>query len=104
ARAVIHPSFEDRLFSRAAMSDRRRDGSRPSFSELDKLRRERKARGSSDARVDRASEASAQTSYRAALEKAFDSGRLAEFAATLQRGRDPLAQAKAAGKEPDVDE
>jgi len=65
--------------------DRRRDGSKPSFSELDKRRRERhrgdgeRPRGSSTARQ------RAAKSYRAALEKAFEEGRVEEFAATLAR-------------------
>lgn len=86
------------------MSDRKRDGSKLSFSDLDKLRRERKSGRQGDVRVERAADAGAQKSYRAALEKAFDSGRLAEFAATLQRSRDPVAQPRPRGKEPEVDE
>lgn len=79
------------------MSERRRDRSRLSFSELDKLRRERKHESGS-ARVQTTARDSAQKNYRAALEKAFDSGRLAEFAATMQRAREPLASAPRSGE------
>lgn len=72
------------------MSDRKRDGSKLSFSELDKLRRERKHGGSRQERGDRHNGGHAQKSYRAALERAFDSGRLAEFAATVQRRHEDL--------------
>jgi hypothetical protein len=74
------------------MSERRRDGSRLSFSELDKLRREHK-HGSDSGRGQGTAGSSGQKNYRAALEKAFDSGRLAEFAATMQRAREPFASA-----------
>lgn len=72
------------------MSQRRRDDSKLSFSDLDKLRRERKHRGGGDGRDTPQTSAHAQKSYRAALERAFDSGKLAEFAATMQRARNPL--------------
>jgi hypothetical protein len=76
------------------MSDRKRDGSKLTFSERDKLRRERRSGSSGDGRGgrrERSAERYAQKSYRAALERAFDSGTLEELRATLQRTRDPLA-------------
>lgn len=73
------------------MSDRRRDGAKLSFAELDKLRRERKHGSGGQERTPHPNSARAQQSYRAALERAFDSGTLAEFAATMQRARNPLA-------------
>ena len=72
------------------MSHRRRDDSKLSFSDLDKRRRERKHRGGEADRDTPRPSAHAQKSYRAALERAFDSGKLAEFAATMQRTRNPL--------------
>jgi hypothetical protein len=72
------------------MSHRRRDDSKLSFSDLDKRRRERKHGGGGAGRDTPQASAHAQKSYRAALERAFDSGKLAEFAATIQRTRDPL--------------
>jgi hypothetical protein len=71
----------------------RRDGAKPTFAELDKMRRERR-----DGRADGggsgggagggprgAGEAMAQKSYRAALERAFAEGKVDELAATLAR-------------------
>ncbi len=67
--------------------DRRRDGSKPSFSELDKRRRERRSRGDSDRPPgSKRAHDRAEKTYRAALEKAFEEGRVEEFAATLSRG------------------
>jgi len=66
--------------------DRRRDGSKPSFSELDKRRKERRNRRDDGApRPSKRASERAQKTYRAALEKAFDEGRVEEFAATISR-------------------
>ncbi|MCG8424945.1 MAG: hypothetical protein MJE77_44240 [Proteobacteria bacterium] len=80
------------------MPSRDRDDPKLSFSELDKRRRERKYSSSpgSDGRGHSAS-SQAQKSYRKALEQAFDSGRLAEFAATLQRGRESAITGRVSG-------
>lgn len=72
------------------MSKDRRDGSKLSFAERDKLRRQRGDRR--DSRRGSARKSShAETSYKAALERAFADGRVAEFAATLSRASAPPA-------------
>ena len=63
-------------------NDRRRDGSKPSFSERDNRRRQ--GDGSRDDRSG-IQQGHGQKSYRAALEQAFDSGKLKEFAASMAR-------------------
>jgi hypothetical protein len=76
------------------VSDRRRkgggprDGSKPTFAERDKRRREGRG-GQRDAGAAGTTQSHAQKSYRAALERAFESGRIDEFAATVMRTRDP---------------
>jgi hypothetical protein len=69
--------------------DRRRDGSKPSFSELDKRRKGRRDRRDDNRPKGskRVQERAAKT-YRAALEKAFEEGRVEEFAATLTRANE----------------
>ncbi|HTM21798.1 MAG TPA: hypothetical protein VL172_14860, partial [Kofleriaceae bacterium] len=62
----------------------RRDGSKPTFAELDKRRRE----GTERAPKSHPREAQAQRSYRAALERAFAEGKVDELAASLSRARD----------------
>lgn len=86
------------------MSEHKRDGSKLSFADLDKLRRERKHGRAESGRVNQATQSHAEKSYRAALERAFDSGRLAEFAATLQRSRDPFGSTAPRSNAPLVDE
>jgi hypothetical protein len=65
-------------------NDRRRDGSKPSFSERDKRRRDGGGRPRSDDRGGPPNSRS-QKSYRAALEQAFENGKIKEFAATMAR-------------------
>jgi hypothetical protein len=69
-------------------NDRRRDGSKPSFSERDKRSRERRDDRSSGPSGGPGDGRSAQSdkAYKAALEKAFATGRIQEMAATLSRG------------------
>lgn len=80
--------------------DRRRDGSKPSFSELDKRRKERRDRREDDRpQGPKRARDHAEKTYRAALEKAFEEGRLEELAATLSRAperRLPLTDRPAA--------
>ena len=69
--------------------DRRRDGSKLSFAERDKLRREgRSSRGGSGGsggnRGDSRRKAAAQKSYRAKLERAFEAGELEQLADKLR--------------------
>ena len=75
----------------------RRDGSKPTFAERDKRRRERGSRGGGrddrGPRPDGPGAAQAQKSYRAALERAFAEGKVDELAATLARTRDPAPSA-----------
>jgi hypothetical protein len=86
------------------MSNHNRDGSKRSFAELDKLRRERKQGGGDQPRSERGADAQSQKNYRAALERAFDSGRLAEFAASMQRAREPeAALPRATPAPPEID-
>lgn len=70
------------------MSNRRRDGSKLSFAERDKRRREGQRRGDGRRESSR-SQSHAQKSYKAALERAFADGRVEEFAATLTRASAP---------------
>lgn len=74
------------------MSKNRRDGSKLSFAERDKLRRDRGS-GRRDQRgpgpANSAKAAYAQKSYKAALERAFADGKVEEFAATLTRASAP---------------
>lgn len=91
--------------TRTPMSDdRRRDGSKPSFSELDKRRRERRNRGDGDRpRGPKRARDRAEKTYRAALEKAFEEGRVEEFAATLTRAAEkrlPLSDPPGKGPRP----
>ncbi len=73
------------------MAKDRRDGSKLSFAERDKLRRERgKGGGGKRGRGGGSGKASyAQKSYKAALERAFADGRVEEFAATLTKSAAP---------------
>jgi hypothetical protein len=90
------------------MTDDRRhpkDGSKPTFSELDKRRRERasgggRRDGESRGGRDRASSGHAQSSYRAALEQAFASGKLDELAQTLRKASVPAPPATVAAPAP----
>ena len=75
--------------------DRRRDGSKMSFADRDKRRRERRSR---DDRQSGPGRDRSQKAYRAALERAFDSGKVDELAATLTSRRP--ARPPAAPKKP----
>jgi len=72
------------------VSNDRGDGSKLSFAERDKLRRQRGDRRDSRRGSSRKS-GHAEKSYKAALERAFADGRVAEFAATLSRSSAPPA-------------
>jgi hypothetical protein len=74
------------------VADRRRDGSKLSFAERDKRRREGGGERDRGPRGPGTAGGHAQKSYRAALERAFESGRVEEFAATVMRARNPLSE------------
>ncbi len=83
--------------------DRRRDGSKLSFSERDKRRREGRDRRDRDDRGSRRGQPHAQKAYRAALERAFESGKVGELVATLNRTAEPRPAPPVAHAQPAAD-
>jgi len=72
------------------MSKNRRDGSKKSFADRDKSRREnRSGGGRGDRRGSSGGSNYAQKSYKAALERAFADGKVEEFAAKLTKAAAP---------------